>query len=137
MKLTAFRLITAHRGLFTVKKLQIRDYMRYRAIRKIINTLDEEYLIYQEKEQELVARYASLDADGKPNIIGNIINFDTAIQKRDYDIAINEINNEIIDIDITPITITENEAAVMGLTYEEIEALEGIVNIAWIEEKNR
>lgn len=131
----AIELIMIYNSLMKVKQTPIADFTKYRKVRKLMKAFEEEYIIYCEREQELVKQYAKLNSNGQPIINGNMPAFKSEQSERDFINAKNIINAETIELEPTQITLTEDEIRSMNLTYADIEILENVVNIDWNDEK--
>lgn len=133
MKITALRAVLIYNALTKLKGVRICTFTKYRSVRHLINAFDEEFSIYAEKEQDLIKRYIKYDSEGSPIIRNGQPTFTSVANEIRYSKEKAEMNEEIIDFDVEPLELSEDEVEQIGLTYGDIEVLEGVVNIKWKE----
>lgn len=134
MKITALRAVLIYNALVKLKGVRICSFTKYRNIRHLINAFDEEFSIYAEKEQDLIKRYVKHDSSGTPVIKNGQPIFAGIADEVRYAKEKIEMNDEVIEFDIKSLELTEDEVEQIGLTYGDIEILEGVVDIKWKEE---
>ena len=96
-------------------------YRVTRLIRKIRPQLD----FYDEQYQKLIMEYCTEDEGGFLLPVGS---------KTDFENALNELFDLDVEVNIEPVSIPENEAENLRLSYNDICALEGFIEITFKEE---
>ncbi len=133
MKITALRAVLIYNALTKLKDIRICTFNKYRSIRHLINAFEEEFKIYAEKEQDLIKRYVKHDSNDVPVVKNGQPIFTSLANEIRYAKEKAEMHEEIIDFDIKPLELTEDEVEQIGLTFGDIEVLEGVVDIKWKE----
>jgi len=118
MKKTIGEIIEIQNVLQTIKQLPL-DFARFRQLRKLLPVIEAEFVIYLDKERELLAKY-----NFKEN------KFASKLDETEYIREIMVIRNEIVEINVEPITIKELEMTGISISYNAMEAIKDIVNIA-------
>ncbi len=121
----------SYNALAKLKNIQVDSFNKYRCIRLLINAFEAEFKIYAEREQELVKLYVKHDSDGNPVIYNGQPKFKSLADEVRYVKEKAEMNEEELDFNIEPLELTGDEVSQIGLTFNDIEILEGIVNIKW------
>lgn len=96
-------------------------YRVTRLIREIQPQLD----FYDEQYQKLIVEYCTEDEGGFLLPVGS---------KTDFENALNELFDLDVEVNIEPVSIPENEAENLRLSYNDICALEGFIEITFKEE---
>lgn len=96
-------------------------YRVTRLIREIQPHLD----FYDEQYQKLIMEYCTEDEGGFLLPVGS---------KTDFENALNELFDLDVEVNIEPVSIPENEAENLRLSYNDICALEGFIEITFKEE---
>lgn len=96
-------------------------YRVTRLIREIQPQLD----FYDEQYQKLIMEYCTEDEGAFLLPVGS---------KTDFENALNELFDLDVEVNIEPVSIPENEAENLRLSYNDICALEGFIEITFKEE---
>jgi len=99
----------------------------YKLTKKLNDTMD----IYQQEQQKIVDMYVKKDANGKPDILNNMYQFENDENKRKFIVENEKLRfSEVDDVEKIDISISSIDAA-NDFTSEEMLKLEPIIN--WVD----
>ncbi len=102
-------------------------YKKSREILLLRNRVRTEYEFYSQEEMKLVEQYAKKDADGRAEVKGGKVSFETLEHMKEYSDRLAELRDTEIDIAFLVIHITDQEIGDQRISGQDIDLLKDFI----------
>jgi len=124
-------ILTARESIAKLNKMKFNDFKMVTKVYKLTKKLNDTMDIYQQEQQKIVDMYVKKDANGKPDILNNMYQFENDENKRKFIVENEKLRfSEVDDVEKIDISISSIDAA-NDFTSEEMLKLEPIIN--WVD----